>query len=116
MSQDLNIDRMALMVGDEADADLLSDALVEAEFRVTRIGSTGGFLRRGSTTLMCGINASQVDRLSALVKEHCKEREEMVPLQGLPLAGDAAFSSRIVQIRTGGAVIFVLPVERFFKT
>ena len=50
MSQDLNIDRMALMVIDEADADLLNDALVEAEFRVTRIGSTGGFLRRGSTT------------------------------------------------------------------
>ena len=80
------------------------------------LGSTGGFLRRGSTTLMCGISASQVDRLSALVKEHCQEREEMVPLQGLPLAGDAAFSSRIVQIRTGGAVIFILPVERFFKT
>ncbi|MBK32891.1 MAG: hypothetical protein CL771_04550 [Chloroflexi bacterium] len=116
MSQDLNIDRMALMVVDEADADLLSDALVEAEFRVTRIGSTGGFLRRGSTTLMCGINGSQVDRLLVIVKEHCEEREEMVPLQGLPLAGDAAFSSRIVQIRTGGAVIFVLPVERFFKT
>ena len=35
-------------------ADAVVDALLEADFRTTRLASTGGFLRRGNTTLMIG--------------------------------------------------------------
>ncbi|HIE85201.1 MAG TPA: hypothetical protein EYQ00_15800 [Dehalococcoidia bacterium] len=116
MSIESQVDRIVLMVVAQDDADALSNALIQAQFSVTRIGSTGGFLRKGSATLLSGVNHVDVDRVLEIVKSECQEREEMVPLQGLPLAGDAAFSSRIVQITAGGAVIFVLPVERFVKT
>ena len=42
-------------------ADTVVDALLEADFRTTRLASTGGFLRRGNTTLMIGADESQVD-------------------------------------------------------
>jgi uncharacterized protein YaaQ len=116
MSIESQVDRIVLMVVAQDDADALSNALIQAQFSVTRIGSTGGFLRKGSATLLSGVNHVDVDGVLEIVKSECQEREEMVPLQGLPLAGDAAFSSRIVQITAGGAVIFVLPVERFVKT
>ena len=35
-------------------ADTVVDALLEADFRTTRLASSGGFLRRGITTLMIG--------------------------------------------------------------
>jgi uncharacterized protein YaaQ len=42
-------------------ADAVVDALLEADFRTTRLASTGGFLRRGNTTLLIGADESQVD-------------------------------------------------------
>ena len=42
-------------------ADTVVDALLEADFRTTRLASTGGFLRRGNTTLMIGADENQVD-------------------------------------------------------
>ena len=116
MSLESQVDRIILMVVAQDDADALTSALVQSQFSITRIGSTGGFLRKGSSTLLSGVNHADVDRVLEIVKSECQEREEMVPLQGLPLAGDAAFSSRIVQITAGGAVVFVLPVDRFIKT
>ena len=44
------------------EASRLSDALVAGDFRVTRIASTGGFLKRGNTTLLVGVEAGEVER------------------------------------------------------
>ena len=116
MSAESQVDRIVLMVVAQDDADALSSALIRSQFSITRIGSTGGFLRKGSSTLLSGVNHADVDRVLEIVKSECQEREEMVPLQCLPLACDAAFSSRFFQITAGGAVVFVLPVDRFIKT
>ncbi|NJO84545.1 MAG: hypothetical protein HC828_18430 [Blastochloris sp.] len=49
-------------------ADATVDALVEQGFRVTRLASTGGFLRKGNTTLLVGVEEAAVDRAAAIVK------------------------------------------------
>ena len=94
MSAESQVDRIVLMVVAQDDADALSSALIQSEFSITRIGSTGGFLRKGSSTLLSGVNHADVDRVLEIVKSECQEREEMVPLQGLPLAGDACEGRR----------------------
>jgi uncharacterized protein YaaQ len=43
------------IIGDH-DNEPVSQALIKAGFRVTRVASTGGFFRRGSTTLMIGVD------------------------------------------------------------
>ncbi|HEY45627.1 MAG: hypothetical protein AMJ88_05585 [Anaerolineae bacterium SM23_ 63] len=49
-----------VILGDEVAEEALRD-LIEREFRVTRVASTGGFLRRGNTTLLIGTQDDRVD-------------------------------------------------------
>lgn len=50
------------------DATAVLDALVAANFRATRIASSGGFLREGNTTLMIGVETEKVDAAIAAIK------------------------------------------------
>lgn len=45
--------------------------LVERGYRVTRVASTGGFLRRGNVTLLIGAEAEQVQPAIALIRAAC---------------------------------------------
>ncbi|MBC8160321.1 MAG: cyclic-di-AMP receptor [Roseiflexaceae bacterium] len=49
-------------------ADPTVDALVEQGFRVTRLASTGGFLRKGNTTLLVGVEENAVERAIVIAK------------------------------------------------
>jgi len=60
--------KLLVFVVESALADASVDALVEQGFRVTRLASTGGFLRRGNTTLLVGVEENLVDRAMAIVK------------------------------------------------
>ena len=55
----------------DEDSEPVSQALIGGDFRVTRIASTGGFLRRGSTTLMIGVEDAMVDNAIEVVRENC---------------------------------------------
>lgn len=48
--------------------DATVDAMVEQGFRVTRLASTGGFLRKGNTTLLVGVEDDAVDRATAVAR------------------------------------------------
>lgn len=43
-------------------------ALTSDSFRVTRVASTGGFFRKGSTTLLIGVDDDHVDAAIALLR------------------------------------------------
>lgn len=55
----------------DEDSEPVSQALISEGFRVTRIASTGGFLRRGSTTMMIGVETGMVDEAIEIVRENC---------------------------------------------
>jgi uncharacterized protein YaaQ len=55
-----------------ADAiDPVSKALVQNKYTVTQISSVGGFLRRGSTTLVIGVQENQVEDALAVIRGAC---------------------------------------------
>ena len=58
-----------MCITDDASADAVIDALVRAQFRVTRLASTGGFLRKGNTTLLVGLDDQRVDEALGLVRQ-----------------------------------------------
>lgn len=107
--------RLVMMIVADLDADDLVAALGERKIPTTKVSSTGGFLRRGNVTIFSGVEASQVDAVLAIVTEVCPARTEMVPLQAIPFAADAAFSVEPIEVRAGGAIVFVLDVERFLR-
>lgn len=55
----------------DKDCDQVSKSLIQEDFRVTRIASTGGFLRRGMTTLMIGVEDEKVNQAIQLVGDNC---------------------------------------------
>lgn len=60
--------KMVAIVLANAQADEAVEALVEAGQRVTRLASTGGFLRQGNTTLILGVEDGAVDHVLELVR------------------------------------------------
>jgi uncharacterized protein YaaQ len=105
--------KLVITIVADADADGLIRAMVERGYPATKIGSTGGFLRRGNTTLLSGIEDDLVDDVISLVRELCPIRTELLPISTIPLAGEMPFLNEPLEVRAGGAVIFVLDIARF---
>jgi uncharacterized protein YaaQ len=105
--------KLCMMVVADTDADRLMERLVEQGFPATKIGSTGGFLRRGNVTIFSGVTDDRVDELMSIVTAICHARKEFVPVQTLPFLGDGGFSAEPVEVRVGGAIVFVLDINRF---
>ena len=102
---------IAIVHGDDAGA--LTDALREKNYPSTLISSTGGFLREGNATLLIGVADGQVDAVLAIVKENCKTRTQFVnPMPPVMEPGEL-YMPQPVEVQVGGAVVFVLDVERF---
>ena len=49
--------KMVILILKDHDSDAMTQALTSAQYRVTRIASTGGFLRSGVVTLLLGVRA-----------------------------------------------------------
>lgn len=97
------------------DADKLMNALVKAGFPVTRMGSTGGFLRRGNATLIAGVDDEAIEEVLAMIRRMCRARTETI-LPPPIMAPTPGYIPTPVEVRVGGAVIFVTNVEHFEKT
>ena len=108
--------KLIVMVVDGADVDRLADEMVTAGYPVTKLGSSGGFLRRRSSTLISGVDDAAVDDVVALARRLTRARAEFAPVHQIPFLGDAVASLDGLEVRRGGAVIWVLPVERFERS
>jgi uncharacterized protein YaaQ len=60
----------------DTDTEAVTRQLVDASFRVTRLNSSGGFLRRGNTTLLIGTEAEKVDQAMQLIRQAAAPPEE----------------------------------------
>jgi uncharacterized protein YaaQ len=68
--------KLIIVILNDENAEASIQALVESEFRVTRVASTGGFLRRGITTLFIGTEEERVDEAIERVREACQSAED----------------------------------------
>ena len=107
--------KLLVIITADEDADTLIRKLVERGYPATKVSSTGGFLRRGNATVLSGVEATDVDNVLAIIRTECKARSELVPAQMLPFP-ESIYPAEPVQVRIGGAIVFVVPVERFEKT
>lgn len=105
--------KMIIAVVQDQDSNKLSSALVEHNFRATKLASTGGFLKSGNTTFMIGTEDARVEKALAVIRENCQSREQLVaPVS--PMGGNAdSYVPYPVEVEVGGATVFVLPIEQF---
>jgi len=62
--------RLVIAILRNADGEEVLQALLDAGFRVTRIASTGGFMRRGNSTMLIGAKKGRVETAVQLIREH----------------------------------------------
>ena len=84
--------KMIVAILKDEDTEPVTESLVDFGLCVTRIASTGGFLRQGRSTLMVGVETNKVDQAIDLINDNCAPTVE-------PIAKRAA--------------LFVLNVEHF---
>ena len=95
------------------DAGALVDALLEAEYRATRLQSSGGFLKQSNSSVIVGVDDDRVDAVVAIIRANCTSRTQVVnPMPPIMEPGEF-FMPYPLEVEVGGATVFVLPVERF---
>ena len=103
-------EQLALAVVQVEDAPGLERRLAGERFPAIRIDAAGGFLRRESALVVTPIAAGQLPGYLEAVRSTCRARlVAWIP----PLTdGLVALPTEPIDVEVGGAVVFVLPVER----
>lgn len=107
--------KLIIAIVQDDDASDLIDIITEEGFRVTKLATTGGFLKSGNTTLMIGVDQDKVEKVLGIIEDVCKTREQVVTSPS-PVAGSTGvYVPYPVEVEVGGATIFVVDVDRFVK-
>lgn len=106
--------KLIVAIVQDQDVNALMDALTEKKYRVTKLSSTGGFLKSGNTTLLIGVEDNKVNEVKELVDHNCKTREITTSLLTVTMPGDT-FVPYPLEVKVGGATLFVLNVEEFLR-
>ena len=105
--------KLILAIVSNDDASAVSSALTSENYSVTRLATTGGFLRAGNTTMIVGTEDDKVDKCIEIIGNESKRRTEIVPSAASYDIG--RYASFPVEVQVGGATVFVLDVEQFHK-
>ncbi len=105
--------KLVIAIISNEDAKMVQKNLIKEGFYATKLATTGGFLSSGNTTFLVGCEDELVDKCLEAIKECSVTRNELVPSSVAREFGMANPSS--VKVRIGGATVFVVEVEQFFK-
>jgi uncharacterized protein YaaQ len=84
--------KLVVAVVQKDNSDAVVSALRDAGYRLTRIDTAGGFLRRGNATLLIGVEAPRLNDVLNLIHANCSPRTEPAPIQeGMPMYGATVF-------------------------
>ncbi len=107
--------KLIICIVNPADADNVIKALVSKGKHTTKLKSTGGFLSRGNITLITGVEDNCLEEVLEIIRSTCPARTELVPPPPLLTPG-AGYIPTPIEVRAGGAVVFVINVDYFEKT
>ena len=103
--------KLVLAIVNNDDSSAVAANLMKTGFSVTKLATTGGFLKAGNTTFLCGVEDDRVDEVTEIIRKQSKRRTQMVPTTTFYDAG--MYAAYPVEVTVGGATIFVLNVDHF---
>ena len=102
--------KLAVAIVQIDDVHDLMHALVERGFGATRIDAAGGFLRKENALVLVATDDEGLPRFQQIVRETCRTRTATwVPAID---DGTVGLYADPIDVEVGGAVVFVLPIER----
>ena len=108
--------KLIIAIVQDEDANRLVSALMNEGFGVTKLATTGGFLRAGNTTLLTGVEDDKLEAALSIIEKVGKARKQMTAAH-IPVSGMAssAYTTYPIEVTVGGATVFVLTVDKFVK-
>ncbi len=129
--------KLIFAIVQDQDSNKVIKELSKNNFQITKLCSTGGFLKSGNTTLLVGTEDNRLDLAIELIKKNSRSRKQLIDSSMLPYGMECALPgyhndltpygpslstgiddlevSYPIEVIVGGATIFVLNVERFAK-
>ncbi|MDD2447218.1 MAG: cyclic-di-AMP receptor [Tissierellia bacterium] len=106
--------KLIIAIVQDQDSPSLVQDLTNKEYRVTKLASTGGFLKAGNTTLLIGVEDNQVDEVTQIIEDNCKTRDFTTSLLSVTTPGDTYMPYPLL-VKVGGASVFVIDVEKYLR-
>lgn len=107
--------KLVIAIVQDQDESVLGNAFREANFSATKLSSTGGFLRSGNTTFLVGVEDEKVDLVLDTIKQSCSRRDQVVSYPANMDVNLEVSSSFPVKVEIGGAIVFVVPIDAFYR-
>ncbi|MBE5797447.1 MAG: hypothetical protein E7327_08760 [Clostridiales bacterium] len=109
--------KLIIAIVQDEDTSRLVSSLMKSGFGVTKLATTGGFLRAGNTTLLIGVDDEKLHAVMEIIEHVCKSRKQMAtaPATMPGMSGMYSASTYPVEVTVGGATVFVLSVDQFVK-
>ncbi len=105
--------KLIIAVVQDEDTDALTEALIKADYRFTKISTTGSFLRTGNTSLMIGVEDAAMQGVMMILKRTCRRRTQIAVPYSPALEPGLLYMPENFEVEVGGAVVFVANVSRF---
>jgi uncharacterized protein YaaQ len=101
------------IVHDEDSHELMKNLSAE-KFNITKLASTGGFLKTGNTTLLIGAKKEKIDDILKIIENTCKTRKEYTMTSSM-IGETSSFIGQPIEVSVGGATVFILDIDQFAK-
>lgn len=108
--------KLVIAIVQDEDAGRLISSMMKEGYSVTKLATTGGFLRAGNTTLLTGIEDEKLEHCLGIIESLCKSRKQVINSNiGAFDASISAAAHSNIEIMIGGATVFVMNIEEFKK-
>ena len=109
--------KLIIEIVQDEDESRLVNQLMKNGFGVTKLATTGGFLRAGNTTLLIGVDDDKLSSVMEIIEKICKSRKQLTatPSSVSAMGAMPGAASYPVEVTVGGATVFVLTVDQFVK-
>ena len=105
--------KLVISIVQDEDTDALTQALIAAGHRFTKVSTTGSFLRTGNTSLLIGVEDAQVANVMNILRRTCRRRTQIAVPYSPALEPGLLYMPENFEVEVGGAVVFVANVARF---
>lgn len=107
--------KLILAIIHDEDAHKLTTTLNKNNFQVTKLASTGGFLRVGNTTMLIGVEEDKVNKVLDIIHDKCQTKKQMTIANQPYSSTPDGYIPYPIEVTAGGATVFVIDVEQFCK-
>ncbi len=104
--------KLVMAIVKDEDVFKIMEKLSLAKYGATKLASTGGFLKMGNTTIICGVADEEVENVIEIIKKEAHSKKEFT---NNSISINENYSQKPIEVTVSGATIFVLDVDKFVK-